>query len=1652
MKNVVSQIFCVARVGPATMATQNSTVNRAEDSDGYAAGESSASAFTDHPVSEQGRVGRGTLSDLLSGRLRQHVDEMKARFVKTMRSRYDQLIAEHECYQAQRLQEIRGGLQPSDKDGAQTKKQRQRKYIPFAEHLHREEMEKAARQFNDEMNEYQETFSRSYGALLSRLSDAGRDDKNLEQFRTKVDQLEAYFERECRRFQSRLPIYAKKFEILDTLHSHQVVVIQGETGSGKSTQLMQYMRDELAAHGATVCTQPRKIAAITLAQRVTEEMKTTVDSPCIECLVGMRKKPKGETKALYATDRMLLSEYLKDPELKRFSHIVIDEAHERSLFTDLLISMIKQLLPQRLDLKVVVTSATLNTDLFKTYFNDCPVIKVPGRVFPVDVFWEEHRSPSYDYVTAAVEKVCLIHEREGPGHILVFLTSQTEIEKAIQTLNSKEAVNESCYLLPLHGKLQPEEQQRVFDPLPQGYDRKVIVATNAAETSVTIPGVGYVVDSGMARIPSFDPIRHIMSLDTKMINKSSADQRKGRAGRTGPGKCYRLYTEQDYENMDTSLTPEILRLHLGIAVLKLLELGVEDVEAFEFVEPPDREALRQAIESLTLLGALDEQGRLTDLGRKMSVLPTEPRLSKMIMVSNETGCLQEAMAAAALLSVGANVFYRGITQEDQMKSDTMKLQFCDETGDIIMYIKVFAQWYSLPDKHSQRNQWCVQNCVNAKTMRVANDTLKELRFIMKAPRVGFSLTPETILKVAHAYFCAFFENICCSAGHFDAGYVIRGIDNCTAVMHPSSALVSLGANPEWLVFGELRRTSRMFIGNVVTVPSEWLRELQGLIDIDQLQSQKFSKQTVATVHPLLASNLIGKRGIFIKELQSQINLACGYNYSKPVVANNDASDESCTLVDVLVRKGDMATACQLTQSRIALIRDPYKNETVEHNLTSAIGRGVRAVIGAGGEVKDITQESQFRRLNIYSVPHGVSADEVKHILEQHGEIDLFKCHSTTTMPGRRLWGFVLYRKASSAVSALDHSKRANYKTDNGWTFQLQLQPEESPARCRLKFAWFPLQSREMGFVQFPSTETAVVATTRLQGMMIESQIFGGRLLSCQMDRKDDRTVFIRNLPRCVDEIQLQKLVIERSQLQPCKTSIARHRRNDVDLNGEQQHLNCLIERVLPAGVTKANYRVVTTIKNIYQPSMIVEFENDQVTAVVQEALNARTGLMGLQNLYALYTYSTRFNIPKELAELKSCSVKIEAVVEKLRSTGKVNVRPLLDSKRGIPAIVIDGEEEESVQYAKLAIRAALRGVELDFKSMPNAVKLLISPELQSEVKRIEQFTSTWIQADRRNNTVYLHGEDQDIATAKTLLTEVMDGLQTVQIPLKGNGQPLGVMKQLFAEFGPYLKGLAEQVGLGLEQLTVNVRQHVLTVCSSLEKADKVKAVVANLSQGCPVSAVADGGEGCPDCPICFTSLDIPAYTLILCGHRFCYCCLVQQLSSAVRDKTYPIVCPAEDCGQPFTMKDFCYLVTNKDQKKELLQAAVEEYVQRNTKNLRFCPTPNCTVVYKVTKSENVHQCLECLKATCTACHEEGHPGLTCEEFKNPDQTIYNWMATTVGGRNSKRCPSCSAVIEKTGGCPHMMCIICKQFICWTCMQVFSTSQQCYAHICSAHNS
>ncbi|NPA77114.1 MAG: DEAD/DEAH box helicase [Candidatus Diapherotrites archaeon] len=437
---------------------------------------------------------------------------------------------------------------------------------------------------------------------------------------------------EASKFSSALPMYARRSVIIDCIRANQVSVILAETGSGKSTQVTQYMLEAgLAERGQIVCTQPRKVAAATLARRVAEEMYTTVGH-LVGYKAGFVEKRSKRTKIMYVTDHVLLNECIGDPDLSRYSCIVIDEAHERSIYTDLLLGMIKKALQRRPDLHAIITSATIDPEVFVKFFGGCPVLRVPGRVFPVEVFYHNDVTacqPVDNYVALALDKVQYIHdEKEPPGDILVFLTSPKETEKACE-LMEKRISRDKLECLPLHGQQAPSEQQKVFGGVKNGR-RKVVFSTNCAETSITIPGIKYVVDTGLAKEKSFDCTKSMSTLKICYISKSSADQRKGRAGRIEPGRCYRLYSESVYDQMKATSTPEILRTHLGLSLLKLMLLGIPDPRQFDFVQTPPLDLLETAWQSLKELDAVNSE-ILTDLGRQLAQLSLEPKLGKLVI-------------------------------------------------------------------------------------------------------------------------------------------------------------------------------------------------------------------------------------------------------------------------------------------------------------------------------------------------------------------------------------------------------------------------------------------------------------------------------------------------------------------------------------------------------------------------------------------------------------------------------------------------------------------------------------------------------------------------------------------------------------------------------------------------------------------------------------------------------------------------------------------------------------------------------------------------------------------------------------------------------------------------------------------------------------
>lgn len=471
-----------------------------------------------------------------------------------------------------------------------------------------------------------------------------------------------------------LPVWEYKQSFMATLEKHQTTVLVGETGSGKTTQIPQWCMDytrtlplSTTSKGqrakSVACTQPRRVAAMSVAARVADELDVKLGE---EVGYSIRFEDCSSSKTIlkYLTDGMLLREAMSDPLLEAYQCVLLDEAHERTLATDLLMGLLKEIAKQRSDLKIIVMSATLDAGKFQDYFDSAPLLTIPGRTFPVEIFYTPE--PERDYLEAAIRTVVQIHIcEEQEGDILLFLTGQEEIDEACKRLqreveNLGSDVGElKC--IPLYSTLPPNLQQRIFEPAPPkkangAIGRKVVVSTNIAETSLTIDGIVFVIDPGFSKQKVYNPRIRVESLLVTAISKASAQQRAGRAGRTRPGKCFRLYTEKAYKNeMQENTYPEILRSNLGSVVLQLKKLGIDDLVHFDFMDPPAPETLMRALELLNYLGALDDEGDITELGSMMAEYPLDPQLAKMVIASCDYNCSNEILSITSMLS-GDNSF------------------------------------------------------------------------------------------------------------------------------------------------------------------------------------------------------------------------------------------------------------------------------------------------------------------------------------------------------------------------------------------------------------------------------------------------------------------------------------------------------------------------------------------------------------------------------------------------------------------------------------------------------------------------------------------------------------------------------------------------------------------------------------------------------------------------------------------------------------------------------------------------------------------------------------------------------------------------------------------------------------------------------------
>ncbi|GIX65043.1 pre-mRNA-splicing factor ATP-dependent RNA helicase DEAH7 [Babesia caballi] len=627
-----------------------------------------------------------------------------------------------------------------------------------------------------------------------------------------------------RHTREQLPVFRCRDELLSYIGEFQVVVVVGETGSGKTTQLAQYLyEDGYFKRGVIGCTQPRRVAAVSVCQRVAAEMGSRVGD-LVGYSIRFEDLTSKQTAVKFMTDGILLRETLMDPELDRYSCIIMDEAHERSLNTDVLFGILKSVVARRRDLRVIVTSATMDAGKFSKFFGNCPIYKIPGRTFPVRV--EYMRSMGTDYVEAAVDKCVSLHISEGPGDVLIFMTGQDDINATCELLDMKlyrvmqsssRADLQPFCVLPIYSQLPSELQQRVFKRYPY---RKVIVSTNIAETSLTLDGIKFVIDSGFCKLKVYNPKVGMDSLQITPVSQAGANQRAGRAGRTAPGVCYRLYTERTFLNdLFDNNVPEIRRTNLCNVVLLLKSLKVKKLTEFDFIDPPHMENILSAMLQLWILGGIDEFGELTDTGRKLVNYPLEPPLGKMMIAGETEGCLSEILTVVSVMSA-PNVFV--VDNESDAQRETAdsatREKFMVPESDHLTLLNVYKQWCA----NGRSEAWCAQHRLQPKSLRRASEVRQQLLDILQKHGTAESSCGTNWDQVRRAICAGYFHNASKLKGLGEYSN-LRSFAPC--FLHPSSALYGMGYTPDYVVYHEVVITSKEYMRHVTAVDAEWLYEL-----------------------------------------------------------------------------------------------------------------------------------------------------------------------------------------------------------------------------------------------------------------------------------------------------------------------------------------------------------------------------------------------------------------------------------------------------------------------------------------------------------------------------------------------------------------------------------------------------------------------------------------------------------------------------------------------------------------------------------------------------------------------------------------------------------------------------------------------------------
>lgn len=1480
-----------------------------------------------------------------------------------------------------------------------------------------ESEEEAIIELKDQSREYKKIV----GVLTNRLERLGKDATS-----EKLQKLQNDFQIECNRLDFGLPIYAKRSNILSLIRKTPVTILTAETGSGKSTQVVQYLH-EVDENANIVCTQPRKVAATSLAVRVSEELLSTVGH-----LVGYRTGPRGNfnksTKIIYMTDHTLLNECLVDPDLKKYKYIIVDEAHERSIATDLLLAMVKKALAKRKSLRLIISSATIDPTIFATYFGGmAQYIHVHGRTFPVDAIYEKV-SIGKEYLQISVEKAKKIHKSEGDGDVLVFLTTPAETERAQECMLADLSIRDSIVCLVLHGRLQPEDQQLVFEQTPRG-KRKIVFATNSAETSITIPNIRYVVDSGMVKEKQYDREKNVSQLKIASVNKSSAEQRMGRAGRTHPGKCYRLYTEEDYISMDDEMKPEILRENLGLAMLKLYQFDIDDPFQYDFVEAPPEAALEYAKKEIEMLGAI-VNNKLTYHGKIMATLDIEPKLGKFVALSIEEDIGYDAMVIAAVSSIGGSVFFRAGSEEEKQIADRLKARFCHQEGDLYTMLAVFKEWVGIDER--SKNKWCVDNSMNAKSLRFTRDLVKEMKRNMESilnEEISNEFSEDSKIRwlIPKLLADCFRYSLAHFSGHQRGGYFRPGWGYDRFYVHPSSSLSFLGLNPDWILFTEVLTTNRPYLLNTMVIPNRIA---------ERMVSNSIKMNPIKMMKTWIVGKEIAKI-LGFGRWQCQLEKQMQEEISQHIYIDFDTNT------------GEVSLHCsrETVDEAIRVLGEAidYERKWIDRKLLDiplSEGNTTCVLLQKGGLCQNLLFQGEFNSLKLKGITDSTRKETVELFFEKFGKItEIIQFRSPYW------WGKVCFKNAEDALNAKQNYRRVIYEEEFFEFENLFAQQAFNNATmnsaidqsCSVKMFWTRRRAKgNFAFITFKSVtvyneflgKQSTVVGDRWYCFKRSNQSLSLKVsgIDPNVSETELKLSFMNQFPEFEDEFE--KFVIPRA---PCPLET----KDKIDAQRRQVR-NKIRNLLQQEDGSKDNFRleinpVRSEKQNDYEAK--VSFKDARHAKIITNAIITVTGakvrMVPELKSQPFYISNTLYHLIKENLETQFNEMD-DATLE---------INQNVKGKAANVELAVEANEMENLTKTTKALQDLVKGEHVQFAE--HQFRYFLTPLGHEFIESLKKENSCIINIDKRVRSIVIFGNRTIRQKVKMQVEEkkALINLNEDDWVMRLDSMPIGFIKKLIKTYKINLESLYNSTGVSY--IEVNFVRRIIKFTGSNESLIGCKSAMDEIAaqMGVDVDRIVDRrGE----CPICFDVLETASHQLELCTHSYCKECFQMMCQNALQSKELPMKCAKDDCDQLISINDMLEHLEAKD----IVPVAVEQLVAQHGDRYKYCLTPDCLNVYvsSTQPDPDPFHCVVCQAHICAYCDAEYHPGLRCYfSQRKDDDNLKQWLAENQ--RDRGLCPKCSAPIERSDGCLHITCSLCKGHVCWRCKTaVFDSSGECYDHL------